>query len=371
MINIHNTVKEDAPFKMPTQLHFTGGFDNKISKDGLRKIFIEMKNGMTYWFDSDVKFGPELKSFANAIVNSEQEFSIISENIDLLSAINYELELPVNSVLVIDTHNFYHRNFHALPRMYSADGTPTTLLKSLSGLIKWFNVSKYSHIVFATESKNSLRVEYTKSKLGNEAAYKANRSETDPELKQQIKLCEAFLTDIGYKPLAVDGYEADDVIASIAATIKSPVHVLSADKDLCQLFEYENFRIIDTKTKELLDESYLIEKFLVPATMFVDYQAIVGDTTDNVSGIPGIGKVGAVELLEEFSTLENIFANIENIKKKGMREKVEAGAESGSISKDLVFMRRDLLTDIDMKKYSKNLFIQTAIKKHLSKFQIN
>lgn len=371
MIKIHNAVTDGASFKMPTADMFTGGFDSKISKAALRKIYVEMKSGMPYFIPHDTKFGPELSGFADAIVNGAEEFVLITENISLLSEINKYLDMPVNSVLVIDTHNFYHRNFHALPKMYSAEGIPTTLLKSLSGLIKWFHASKYTHIVFATESKNLLRVDYTKAKLGDEAAYKANRSETDPELKQQIKLCEEFLTAVGYKPLSIDGYEADDVIASLAATIQAPVHVLSADKDLCQLFEYENFRIIDTKTKDLLDESYLIEKFGVPATMFVDYQAIVGDTTDNVSGIPGIGKVGAVELLQEFSTLENIFANIENIKKKGMKEKVEAGAGDGLISKDLVFMRRDLLTDINLNDYSKNLFTQTAIKKYLSKYQIN
>lgn len=371
MIKIHNTVTDGASLKMPTAEHYTGGFDSKISKAGLRKIYVEMKSGVPYFIPADAKFGPELEGFAIAVANANEEFIFHTENISLLSEINKQLDIPVDSVLVIDTHNFYHRNFHALPKMYSREGVPTTLLKLLSGLLKWFNSSKYSHIIFATESVNSFRVDYTQAKLGNEDAYKATRSPTDPELKQQIKLCEEFLTAVGYKPLTINGYEADDVIASLAATIEAPVHVLSADKDLCQLFEYENFRIIDTKTKDLLDESYLIEKFGVSATMFVDYQAIVGDTTDNVSGIPGIGKVGAVELLEEFSTLENIFANIENIKKKGMREKVEAGMESGLISKDLVFMRRDLLTDFSLNDYSKNLFTQTAIKKYLSQYQIN
>jgi 5'-3' exonuclease len=350
---------------------FTGRFDKKLKTDALRLIAKDLLNGNIVKINKDVVFDENgLKLFAKFLVTSTKELSLVTDNAKLLIELNQSIAKDVEKVLIIDTHNWYHRNFHALPRMYSSKGVATTLLKALFTLIKWINASEYTHVVFATESSQSFRVDYTKTLLGDEKCYKANRSETDPELKAQIKLCESFLSYIGYKPLAVTGYEADDVIASLADQLDLPVCVLSADKDLNQLFVYPNFRIIDVKTKKLLDETHVLEKFGVSAESFIDYQALVGDTSDNIPGVPGIGSVWALKLLERFGSFDGIVENIESIDEKGVKAKVIDGAESGRMSKDLVFLRRDLLSGFDISKYSKNVLTMPIITDIMSTYEI-
>jgi 5'-3' exonuclease len=366
-----------------------GLMDQSVTVEGLRTIYSRMKNEvLPLYMPEGISFHGKLNGFTKAIVDSEDIFNIHTTNIELLNSINKNIaeRIPVTSVLVVDTHNFYHRNFHALPRMYDQSGRPTSLLKALSGLLKWIGSSDYSHVVFASEGKNSLRVKYTTEKLGEENAYKANRSETDPELKEQIQMCDNFLESIGFKVLSMEGYEADDIIASVTHEFSTrfnvPVHAFTGDKDLCQLYEYPNYKIVDVKNKQLLGEDYLIEKFSVSSgdfsftidsSNFIDFQSIIGDTSDNVIGINGIGKVGAAKLLNQFGSLDNILANVENIEQKGMKTKLEeGGVESALLSRDLVYMRRHLLSDSDLSVFARKFYdFEYLAKTKLSAFDIN
>ncbi len=333
---------------------------------------------MPLYIEHDLGFHGKLKEFAEAVVNKPETFTIYTRNNLLLNALNNVLNKDIEplKVLVVDSYNFYHKNFHALPKMYDSTGRPTTLLKALSNLLKYIISRNYTHVIFATESATSFRINKTKELYGDNC-YKSGRKETDAELKQQIKMCESFLTKLGYTPLSFEGYEADDTIASVVHEFQlrypgTPIHCHTGDKDMLQLFVYPDFRIIEPKSKELLDSSHVMTKFGVPAEKFLDYQAIVGDTVDNVKGIPGVGKEGAKDYLEEFGSLENLILNIDQIKSKAKREKVFNGIESAIVSKDLVTMRRHLLSDTDLSIFGKkNYDIESIIKDLLKEFQIN
>lgn len=356
-----------------------GIIDRSITVAGLRALYKEArKTEMPIFIDKDLGFQGKLKECAEAFVSEPDKFTIYTRNNILLNALNNALNknLKPEKILVVDSYNFYHKNFHALPRMYDSIGRPTTLLKALSNLLKYIISRDYTHVVFATESSTSFRIIKTKELYGDNC-YKAGRKETDPELKQQIKMCESFLTKIGYTPLSFEGYEADDTIASVVHEFQTrypgvPVHCFTGDKDMLQLFTYLDFRIIEPKTKELLDSSHVMTKFGVPAEKFLDYQAIVGDTVDNVKGIPGVGKEGAKEYLEEFGSLENLIINVDQIKSKAKKEKILKGIDSALISKDLVTMRRHLLSDTDLSIFGKKNFnIESIIKDLVKEYQIN
>jgi len=357
-----------------------GGFDAQITKYGFKVILKELSiKNMPLFIPKDLTLSDSVELFAKEIVHSKKIYTIYTENIVMLNALNAEIskKRKVDKVLVIDTHNFYHRNFHALPKMYDSEGRPTTLLKAMSNLLKWIAVKDYTHIVFATEGEGSHRIDYTTKILGAEKAYKANRSKTDLELVQQIEMVETFLTEVGYPVLKVKKYEADDIIASVAHKFHNEygaeVHAFTGDKDLCQLYEYPGFKIIDVKSKEILGEEYLLKKFNVNSQQFLDYQSIVGDTADNIVGVKGIGGAGAVDLLNEFGTLESIINNVEHIKQTARRNAfINGGIESSLLAKDLVYMRRTLLDKTDISQLARKYFdINKLVKEYLSNYQIN
>lgn len=357
-----------------------GIFDKSITTAGLYEIHAAIKSGETpLYIEKNVGFQnkEKLQAFAGALVAFKTPIKIYTENLELLNAINTSIagRTKNTSVLIIDTHNFYHRSYHALPKMYDSKGRPTAILKSLTSLIKWISVSGYSHVVFASEGKNSLRKAYTKAVLGEAAAYKANRGQPDTDLDLSIKICDQFLRDVGFEVISIEGYEADDVIASITHSFSEEfpemgIHAFTGDKDLCQLYTYDNFKIIDTKTKKLLGKEYVFEKFGVTEDKFIDYQAIMGDAADTVSGIPGVGKVGAIKLLEEFGNLDNLLNNISMIQQKGMREKFEANWQLALLSRDLVYMRRHLISG-NLHRFAKKFYdLEYLAEKCVAEYEI-
>jgi len=350
----------------------SGITDKTITAEDLRKVYkFLIKNNELLYIDSSIIFeNKAINGFIKALIEREEQYTIYTGNISLLNIINKETSKKIDisngngKVLVIDTHNFYHRVYHSVPKMYDKNKNPISLLKSLSYLIKWVNNSKYNYIVFASESKNGFfRRELTKKLYGEEKSYKANRKEKDRELLEQIDMCNDFLESLGYIVLRKDKYEADDIIASITDKFSkedniSEIHALTTDKDMTQLYVYQKFYMIDPKTKNIENKDIILKKLKadIKPEQVCDFQAIVGDTSDNVIGIKGIGSNGAEALLKQFGTLENIINNFNDIEKVGIRKKVEENIESAIISKDLVFMRRHLLEDLDIYDFSKKLY---------------
>jgi len=239
--------------------------------------------------------------------------TIFTNNINFLKIANSVIrnsEDKKKRILVIDNHNLFHRTYHSFPKMVNDKGDQISVLKATFNFVKWIlsTQDRYTHIIFSSEGGNLKR---KKDTLNDDKVYKGNRSETSPDLKEQIKLTEQVLEDLGFNVLRVAEYEADDVLASLASMY--PVTAFTTDKDAYQLFIYNGFEILDPKTKKIFKKDQVVEKFGVETEDFLNYQAIVGDTADNIPGIKGFGKVVAKELVNRYHTLENMYENRSNL----------------------------------------------------------
>lgn len=248
------------------------------------------------------------------------------------------------TIAVIDTFGFFFRSYFAMPPLKSKSGFPTGLLTGfLNFLSKVSKEHEADYIVFCLES----RTKGFREDIYDE--YKGNRPEAPEDFKAQLPLAIGWLEKLGLKTLSVDSFEADDLIASIcriSAQEGVKTRVVSHDKDLYQLIRDGQTVVWEPSKKIIVDESGCLEKFGVHPSLFIDFQALIGDSVDNVPGIKGIGPKTAEKLINEYKTIEKIYENIEEIKGK-TKELLINGKESAFLSKKLVTLRDDALTTLD------------------------
>jgi len=237
---------------------------------------------------------------------------------------------PSPQIYLVDGSGYIFRAFHALPPLTRPDGVPVgAVLGFTNMLIKLLKEKNpdYLVVVFDTARKNFRNEIYPD--------YKANRQETPPELIPQFSLirqaCEAF--DVPY--IEKEGYEADDLIATYAHSQPGEVTIVSSDKDLRQLVG-GSVRMLDPIKNRLIGVEEVKEKFGVLPEQVVDVQALAGDSSDNVPGVPGIGIKTAAELIQTYGTLENLLENAEEIKQTKRREMLLTHKENALMSKRLV-----------------------------------
>ena len=178
-------------------------------------------------------------------------------------------------------------------------------------------------------------------------AYKANRSETPADLITQSELIRIGLHEMGIPVLCIPGVEADDVIATIATNNCEKVdstRIITGDKDLMQLVSDCVFLYDGMKNKEIREKEVL-EKFGVKPNQVIDIQSLMGDSSDNVPGVPGIGPKKASELINEFSSLDNLYANLDLVKNERTRNLLTDNRDKAFISKQLVTLKRDVNLD--------------------------
>ena len=178
-------------------------------------------------------------------------------------------------------------------------------------------------------------------------AYKANRSETPADLLQQSELIRIGMHEMGVPVLCIPGVEADDVIATLATQNCKNVdatRIITGDKDLMQLVSDCVFLYDGMKQKEIREKEVL-EKFNVKPSQVIDVQSLMGDSTDNVPGVPGIGPKKAAELINEFESLDNLYKNLDSVKNERIRNLLRDNREKAYISQQLVTLKRDV--DLD------------------------
>lgn len=258
------------------------------------------------------------------------------------------------TVTVIDTFGFFFRSFYALPQyLKNKEGFPTGLLTGFLNFISSLQRDHESdYLIFAIDSKGAtFRNEISE-------AYKAHRTPPPPELIQQLPIAIEWIDKMGYKTLGANGYEADDIIASVVHHAKEHnynVRIVSHDKDLHQLIDDGKAVLVDAITKKVMDEDECFKKYGVTPKQFCDYQSIVGDSADNIPGVKGIGKVGAQKLIEEFQTLENIYKNIDLVKPAGVNKKLTEFKDDAYMSKRLVTLKHDIFEKFDFEDYKMDI----------------
>lgn len=203
-------------------------------------------------------------------------------------------------------------------------------------------------------------------------AYKANRPPMPEELVTQIEPLHEFFRLIGLPEISLDGYEADDVLATLAEHFKDTHDIVfvTGDKDYSQLLE-ERVSIFDPGKDVSMDADAVFEKFGVWPRQFIDYLALVGDTSDNIPGVYGIGPKGAQKLLQEYDNLASIYEHLEEIK-PNLRKKLETNRENAFLSQKLAAIVRDV--PLDFPSESQTRFESGNLSKaadFLAKFELN
>ncbi len=252
----------------------------------------------------------------------------------------------MKTVTIIDTFGFFFRSYFALPPLRNSKGFPTGLL---TGFINLIDSLKREHntdyIIFALDTKEkSFRHDIYPE-------YKANRGEAPKDLLKQLPIAIDWIGEMGFANISKDGYEADDVIATVASFAKNrglKVRIVSHDKDLYQLIDDNRVTLYDAIKKIEIDEEGCLKKFGVKPKYFTNFQALLGDSSDNIPGVKGIGKVGASKLINEFHTLENIYKNIDRAGTKRVQKLLSEGKESAFLSRELVTLKRDIFKDFDL-----------------------
>ena len=246
---------------------------------------------------------------------------------------------------IIDTFGFFFRSYFALPPLRNSEGFPTGLL---TGFINLIDSLRRDHgtdyIVFALDSKGKT----FRNELYPE--YKANREAPPEDLTKQLPVAIEWINEMGFANLSKEGYEADDIIATVTKKAKEQgmhVRIVSHDKDLYQLIDDGRVVMVDTIKRREIDENACMEKFGVKPEDFTNFQAIVGDSSDNIPGVKGIGIKGAAKLINAFHTLENIYDNIEQAGTARTQKLLLESKEIAFLSRELVTMKSDLFKDFD------------------------
>ncbi|EPZ49651.1 DNA-directed DNA polymerase [Bacteriovorax sp. BAL6_X] len=244
-------------------------------------------------------------------------------------------------LIVVDVSNFIFRAFFAIRSMNAPDGTPVNATYGvLSMLLKIMANYRPTHMLLARDtSGGSFRNELYDQ-------YKANRSEPPEELVPQFALIKELIDKMGLLNVANETYEADDIIGSTVIQWKDDfdeILIASGDKDLMQ-FVGDNIKMLDTMKDVTYDEKGVFEKMGVRPDQIVDYLSMVGDTSDNIPGMRGIGAKGAAKLLAEHDTLEKCFEVSDTFKGKKLTTAFTEHVEDAKLSKELI----KIVTDIDL-----------------------
>lgn len=241
----------------------------------------------------------------------------------------------MKKLVIIDTFNFLHRAYHAIPKSFrSLDNTPTNAVYGVcSMLVSVIKETKPDFIISALDSKGPT---FRSEEFSN---YKAHRKELDEELVVQIPIIFEALEKFGVEKVVCEGYEADDVIGTLAHRYdgKYEIYIISNDRDLWQLITPTTFILLPTLKGgfEKVDEVSALSKLGFDKKYLVDYKAIRGDTSDNIPGVHGIGEVGAKKLISSFGTLEDIYAHIEEVSPESVKKKLIENVEIAYQSKRL------------------------------------
>ncbi len=252
----------------------------------------------------------------------------------------------IKTVTIIDTFGFFFRSYFALPPLRNSQGFPTGLLTGFINLIDTLhNEHRTDYLVFALDTKGDT--------FRNEIypEYKANRDKAPDDLTAQLPIAIEWIEQMGFANLSREGFEADDVIATVTKFAISrgyKVRIVSHDKDLYQMIDDGKVELYDPIKRKIIDEQGCKDKFEVEPKDFINFQAIVGDTSDNIIGVKGIGVKGASKLINQYHTLENIYADIENAGTPRIQKLLLEYKESALLSRELVTMRRDVFADIDI-----------------------
>ena len=247
-------------------------------------------------------------------------------------------------IAIIDGYSLIFRAFYAMQRpMITSEGIYTQgiygFLNMLNKIEEDFS-PEYMAVAFDLKEPTFRHKEYE--------GYKAGRKPTPPELLMEIPILKDILKAMNIRILEVPGYEADDIIGTVSKIAEEQGYeplIFTGDKDALQLTS-DITKVVFTRKGvtdfDLYDREKMLERYGLTPSQFIDLKGIMGDSSDNIPGIPGIGEKGGIELLTQFGSLEEVLEHTDEIKKPAMRRKVEENADLARMSKHLATIVRDV-----------------------------
>jgi len=258
----------------------------------------------------------------------------------------------MGKLVIIDGNAILHRAFHAMPPLTTRSGEP---INAVYGLISMFLrivqdlKPEAIAVAFDEKEKTFRHIEFEK--------YQAQRPPTHEDLSSQFQKARDFFEATKVPVYSKPGYEADDVIGTIADKAKNEVVVVTGDRDLLQLVDDKKgiklyMPIVGLSNAKLYGETEVKERMGVPANLIPDYKALVGDPSDNYPGVAGIGPKTAEKLLEEFGSVDKIYTHLSNIEPK-TRQKLESNKSEAKLFHRLATVVRDVPIKIDFPQMDK------------------
>ena len=286
----------------------------------------------------------------------------------------------MKKLLIVDGNSILNRAFYGIRPLSTKDGLPTNAVYGMLTILKRHldNLKPdYAVVAFDLRAKTFRHLAHD--------FYKANRKPMPEELAAQLPYAKDAVKALGFNVVELEGYEADDVIGTVSRIAMSDMdihsYILTGDRDSLQLIN-ASCSVILVKTKEdiLYDTNKFIEDFGVTPTQFIDVKAIMGDSSDNIPGIAGIGEKGAFKLVADFGSLDEIYKSYaDSTLSAGMKAKLEAGHEMAYISKFLATIACDAPIGKDIADFeyrgidaeiASDLFLRLEFESLLKKFNI-
>ncbi|HYE83246.1 MAG TPA: DNA polymerase I [Clostridia bacterium] len=273
-------------------------------------------------------------------------------------------------LIIIDGNSLMHRAFYALPKLTNSKGFHTSVIYGFVNMINKILEEykpQYIGIAFDRKAPTFRHLEY--------AEYKAGRHKMAEEMAEQIPVLKEVLAAMNIKQTEIDGFEADDIIGTVAARCDEKgiaTLIVTGDKDALQLIS-DNVHTLMTKKGiseiEEYDIAKLKEIYGIAPAQITDLKGLMGDASDNIPGVPGVGEKTALELIQQFGTVENVLQNVSEIKKNKVRENVSNNAEQAIFSKRLATIVKDAPIGFSLEDYSLKEFDRERLHKLFSELE--
>jgi DNA polymerase-1 len=242
-------------------------------------------------------------------------------------------------LFILDAHSLIYQLFHAIPEMTSPSGVPTNAVFGfVRDILQLRKDRKPDYLVCAFDTPAKV------FRSDIDPNYKAHRPPQPDDLRPQIPLIIRVLQAFRIPVLGQDGFEADDFLATVAvegAKRGIDVFLCTADKDVRQVVG-PRVKILDLRRNRLIDRDYVVNDWGVTPEQVIDYQAMVGDSVDNIPGIRGVGPKTASTLLQKYGTLENVFEHVDEVPGVKMKQNIREGKANAFLSRQLVTLRTDV-----------------------------
>ena len=283
-------------------------------------------------------------------------------------------------LLILDSNSLLNRAFYAIPPLTNNEGIHTNAVYGFTNMLfKMKEEIKPDYIVAAFDRKAPTfrHKEYED--------YKAGRKKMPPELGEQFPIIKEVLNLLSVNIYEIDGFEADDIIGTLAQFAEKngiEVFIVTGDRDALQLAS-DNIKVVITKKgvseTAIYNKESFIEEFGITPTQYIDVKGLMGDKSDNIPGVPGVGEKTAFKLIATYGSMEGVLSNINEISGKKLKENLETYSEQAIFSKKLATIMTEVPIDFDLEDIKsqenynrdelKKLFLKLGMKSLLAKLR--